>query len=65
MLGVQSESATPLLRPGTGGTNYAVGGYHTEQIFNSISGNSNPAPAIVQATSPATPAPMPTPCTTT
>jgi len=42
MLGVQSESATPLLRPGTGGTNYAVGGYHTEQIFNSISGNSNP-----------------------
>ncbi len=42
MLGVESESATPLLRPGTGGTNYAVGGYHTEQIFNSISGNSNP-----------------------
>jgi len=36
MLGLQSQPATPVLRPDSGGTNYAVGGYRTDDILDSI-----------------------------
>ena len=42
LLGLQSNPATPLVRPDTGGTNYAVGGYRTDEILNSITSSSDP-----------------------
>ncbi len=45
MLGLQSQSATPVLRPDSGGTNYAVGGYRTDEILDSITRASDPTGA--------------------
>lgn len=42
LLGLQSNPATPLVRPDTGGTNYAVGGYRTDEILSSITSSSDP-----------------------
>ena len=42
LLSLQSNPATPLVRPDTGGTNYAVGGYRTDEILNSITSSSDP-----------------------
>ncbi len=42
MLGLQSEPAAPVLFPNPDGTNYAVGGYRTNQIRDSITTTSNP-----------------------
>ncbi|MCW8154671.1 autotransporter domain-containing protein [Stutzerimonas stutzeri] len=42
LLGLQSNPATPLVRPDTGGTNYAVGGYRSDEILSSITSSSDP-----------------------
>lgn len=42
LLGLQSQPATPVLRPNPDGTNYAVGGYRTDEILASITSASSP-----------------------
>ena len=42
LLGLQSQPATSALRPNPDGTNYAVGGYRTDEILASITSASRP-----------------------